>query len=731
MQSPLIPEETLASPLRVALVGAGRMGRHHLRAIARLSGLARVVAVADPAPDAAGAVAEIIEDARVFPSLSDLLRNEPVDVVHVCTAPASHEAVARQAIEAGCHIYVEKPFVERVAEAERVLSLAQERNRKVCAGHQLLFEGPTRRALDLMPALREIVHLESYFSFRPVRMSSDGRAAMPPDKQLLDILPHPVYLLLRFLEEAAPGGTTEILSVEAGPAGTVHVGVRRGGISSDLTVTLEGRPVESYMRLVGRNGTIHADYVRGTVQRLIGPGTSGVDKVLNPFRLSRQLTTGAIRSVGERLLRRQRSYPGLAEIFEAFYTSIREGGPSPTPVPSIIETVRFSERIEEALHTLREPTATSSSRVEAPTEGEPRVLVTGGTGFLGREVVRALRREGAHVSVLARREPVGWERIEGVEYRVADLGEPLRDGTLEGIDTIVHCAAETAGGWSAHRRNSIEATRNLLSAARTAAVRDVIHVSSIAVLAPPRDRAAVAEESPLHPDGKAAGPYVWGKLESERLARSMGEGAGPDVRIVRPPALVDFRRFDAPGKLGKTLGNLAVAVGGAGEELAVVDVCAAAETIAWMARNPDRGPDILNLLPATLPTRRELVAELRRTNPDLRVVWLPRLALHPLSWLASGAQKVLRPRNPPISVARVFALQRYDNTRAAELARMIEDDARRKEAAATSAAQAEDRAAEEAAQAGERAAEEAANTRTSDRRERDAPSPAEATATDP
>jgi predicted dehydrogenase/nucleoside-diphosphate-sugar epimerase len=735
------------------------MGRQHLAAIGRLADTAHVTAVADPSPEARRKVAENESGIRTFESCEALLDAGEVDVIHVCTAPAMHEEVAWRALEAGCHVYVEKPFVESASAARRLLDLAREYGLVVCAGHQLLFEPPTLRALELLPALREIVHLESYFSFRPVRASQDGRAAMRPDEQLLDILPHPVYLLLRFLEEAAPGGTTEIRSIETGPAATVHVRVRRGGISSDLTVTLEGRPVESYLRAVGRNGSVHADYVRGTVQRLVGPGTSAIDKVLNPFRISRQLTTGTVRAVGERMLGRKRSYPGLTEIFEAFHGAVATGGASPTPEWSIVETVRFSERVAAALAEsenrvpMKRPappgsneTAWMSSTVgdengrpadgagdtdgnggpgpgilRAPpalpaARGTPRcVLITGGTGFLGREVVRTLVEGGANVVVLARREPANWERLPAAEYRVQDLGEPLTPGALRGVDTVVHCAAETAGGWEAHRRNSIDATRNLLAACRADDVGDVVHVSSIAVLAPPDGRVPVAEGSPLHPDGEAAGPYVWGKIESERLAREPGSETGPRVRVVRPPALVDFRRFEAPGKLGKVVGNTAVAVGGRREELAVMDVRTVAQTIAWIVWHPHEAPEILNLLPETMPSRGELVDALRRSNPDLRVVWLPRLALHPLSWLASGLQKALRPGAPAVSVARVFAVQRYDNALSSALlpgVRSFFDAA---------AASGRSDGAGIGARAAERATEEEAAERAESRREKPEP----------
>jgi len=266
--------------LRVGIVGAGQMARQHARAIGRLSN-ATVTAVVDPDTSALEEMRRIQPGAVGFASLADLLRAQTVDVVHICTPPQTHELLTEQVLDAGCHVYVEKPFVETHAAATRLAAVAHRNGLKICAGHQLLFEPPTLRALELLPALGELTHVESYFSFRAVKHTPNGRAPLRDDLQLLDILPHPVYLLLDFLERATEGAT-KLVSVEIGPRGTVHALVRRGSLTGTLVVTLEGRPVESYLRLVGANGSINADYVRSTVQRNLGPGASGIDKLASP-----------------------------------------------------------------------------------------------------------------------------------------------------------------------------------------------------------------------------------------------------------------------------------------------------------------------------------------------------------------------------------------------------------------------------------------------------------------
>lgn len=641
--------------LRVVIAGAGKMARHHAAAVGASEVPARVVGVADPSPAARKAMLEVVPEAREFDGLAEALAELALDVVHVCTPPSTHSDLARQALEAGCHVYVEKPFTPTEREAREVLDLAAERGLKVCAGHQLLFEKPAREAWELLPALGDLQHVESYFAFRPVR-GQGGQAPVREEEQLLDILPHPVYVLLEAFEATGLPGTTEIVALEIGE-GTLHALLRRGSLTGSLVVTLTGRPVDSYLRISGSNGSLHADFVRGIVLRQIGPGSSGIDKLLAPYSAAKQLSFGTTGAMFRRVASRKRSYPGLQEIFEAFYRSVRGLGPAPVSPASIVDTIRVQERVADALE-LDAPRGAASG----PAAGGS-VLVTGGTGFLGRAVVKELRRRGTPVRVLARRLPAEWNLVEGVDYVTGDLSNGCDPDWLRGVSSVVHCAAATSGGWDAHQSASIDATRHVLEVMAEAGCSRLIHVSSIAVVDDPKE---IDEESAYLDDPRGSGPYAWGKLESERLARRLGSETGIDVTVVRPGAIIDYDDFDPPGRLGKRVGDTFVAVGSKKEELGVVGLDFCARAIAQLVEE-DQAPAVVHLLDPELPSRRDLVTRLRQRNPDVRVFWLPRWTVRPLGLFATALQKMLRPGSKPVDVAAVFGNRRYDTARVSQL----------------------------------------------------------------
>src|SRR5262245_24256445 len=392
--------------LRVGLIGAGKMGLHHLRAIKRIPN-ATIVGVADPLVTRAAFEGLLPEEAQLVPDADQLLNEVRPDVVHIVTPPESHASLAMRALRAGCHVYVEKPFTPTRAEASAVLELAAERGLMVCAGHQCLFERPALAARETLPKLGQLVHAESYFSFRMVRRT------ITPGDQARDILPHAVYPLVDQLRIGTGLATAPItvMSVEARPDGDLYALLRLGDCTGILIVTLRGRPVEQYQHLVGTNGWMRADYIAGSAVTLLGPG-AGPGVLLTPYRRALQTVTGATGGFSRLIFGGKGAYAGLELLIERFYRSIATNTAPPMAPRAIVDTVDICERIGSVLAdvertaelTARERIAEAELDLPATAPGR-LVVVTGGTGLLGRRVAEELRHSGARVRVLARRVP--------------------------------------------------------------------------------------------------------------------------------------------------------------------------------------------------------------------------------------------------------------------------------------------------------------------------------------
>lgn len=660
-----------ASPrrLRVALIGCGKMGVHHLRAIVA-SGKADVVGIADPLANREDLGALITTETVLVASAAEMLERAKPDVVHIVTPPASHADLAILAIEAGCHVYVEKPFTPTRPDAERILSLAADRGVTLCPGHQVLFEAPALEAARILPSIGRVVHIESLFSFKQVRRN------ITAVDQVKDILPHAVYPVVAQMR-AATGVLDQPIAIRGltvRTTGDVYALVQLGSVTAILLVTLTGRPVEQYQHIIGTNGSLRADYIAGSLITLTGPGT-GPGVLFTPYRRSWQTLVGATRSFSKILLGKS-SYPGLKRLVASFYDSIQTRTAPPLSPASILDTVDLCEQIGRSLDTAEaseEEAARASLRAAEAVlprvqPEKPLTVVTGGTGQLGAKVAMELRNAGYPVRVLARRMPPFTRRRPGIDYVVADLARPLDPSVMQGVGALVHCAAETAGGKDDHRRNSIDATRHVIEAAARAGATRVVHISSIAVLKTSREMGrAIDETVPLDADNPARGPYVWGKAQSELVANELQRSLGFDLKIIRPGPLVDYAAFQTPGRLGREVGPFYVAIGPKSGALSVCDVSTAARVIRSYLDDFAAAPPVVNLVEAPPPLRRELLARFTAGRPDLRVMWIPAWFLRVVSGPLKLVQRFALGSQQPLDVAAAFASERYQTDVAARV----------------------------------------------------------------
>jgi predicted dehydrogenase len=136
------------TPIRVAVAGAGYWGINHVRAFARLPG-AELVAVADPDERARGRAAQLAPHARIEARIDALLTPD-VDAIVLATPAASHAAHAQAALQAGKHVFVEKPLALTVADARATVAAAKAAKRTLMVGHLMLYHPAFRRLAELV-----------------------------------------------------------------------------------------------------------------------------------------------------------------------------------------------------------------------------------------------------------------------------------------------------------------------------------------------------------------------------------------------------------------------------------------------------------------------------------------------------------------------------------------------------------------------------------------------------
>lgn len=112
-------------PVKVGLIGAGRIGSFHGETVARRLVDAELVAIADPAPGAAARLAETLDADAAYTDVAELLAHPGLDAVIIATPARFHTNVLVQAAEAGKAIFCEKPMALTLEDADRAIAAAR------------------------------------------------------------------------------------------------------------------------------------------------------------------------------------------------------------------------------------------------------------------------------------------------------------------------------------------------------------------------------------------------------------------------------------------------------------------------------------------------------------------------------------------------------------------------------------------------------------------------------
>jgi dihydroflavonol-4-reductase len=171
-------------------------------------------------------------------------------------------------------------------------------------------------------------------------------------------------------------------------------------------------------------------------------------------------------------------------------------------------------------------------------------LVTGGTGFVGSHVVRALLEKGRLVRCLVRPQSRR-ENLDGLDVELAagDLTDPPSlAAACSGVETLYHVAADYrlwAADPSEIYRANAGGTENLLAAAAKAGVSRVVYTSSVAALGLTADGSPADEATPVE-RSKIIGHYKKSKYDAERVAEAWA-ARGLPVVIVNPSTPIGER----------------------------------------------------------------------------------------------------------------------------------------------------------------------------------------------
>jgi len=353
----------LPRPLRVAIVGCGKIADQHVLAINRLRDC-KIVALCDRELLMAKQLGERFGVVECFSNLPEMLRAATPDVVHITTPPQSHFSLANECLESGCHVYLEKPFTVTAAEAEALVQLALSRDLKITAGHNYQF------TLEMLKMRRLVkggflggkpIHLESYWSYNlsdlsyvgPILGNRQHWVHQLPGQLFHNLISHGIARLAEFLDEEL----TEI--VASAHQSSLIRSLGADDVLDELRVLIRDRRGTTaffcfstgikglnQLRIYGPAGSLLADIITGSLIRNVNRSyKSYLTYFVPPLQAAREHLRNARLNVVDFFRRRLYQDFGMKELIERFYNSIRKGDPPPIPYREIILTARIMDEI--------------------------------------------------------------------------------------------------------------------------------------------------------------------------------------------------------------------------------------------------------------------------------------------------------------------------------------------------------------------------------------------------
>lgn len=348
--------------LRVGVVGAGTIAqRSHLPTLSKIEGV-RVVALAETNPERLRECAATFDIERTYTDYREMLAAGDLDAVLVITPNVFHAPVTLAAIEAGCHVLVEKPMATTGGDAQRMVDFAAERGKVLTINFPRRFLGIYREARRLVAAgeLGEVYQVSATLVRRagiPGYGSWFTTAALAGGGALLDTGVHILDITLWMLGEpeilAVSAATSDRLGragrglgqwgIDRGTEGTFDVDdsvVAQIRCAGGLTIALDVAwaaysPAITGVRLLGtQGGVVLAERHQRSDRDRLELYTDGPD---GPLTTEPELPVEPV-PAGEGPLR-------------GFVASARTGTPPPVPAAAGLRLARLCDAIYEPART--------------------------------------------------------------------------------------------------------------------------------------------------------------------------------------------------------------------------------------------------------------------------------------------------------------------------------------------------------------------------------------------
>jgi len=620
---------------KVGLVGAGYIADWHAKALALLPNV-KLVSVCDVSLSQARSLAEKYHVAGVYGSSNEMLSNESLDAVHVLVPPDRHLAVAEEMLDAGVRVLVEKPMCSSAAECRRLAAKCASSPNDVAVSHNFLFLPVYEKLMDALKRgmLGKLEQVNIVWNRELGQLKAGPYGAWmlrEPANLLLEIGSHSIAHLLHLVGMPDEYSCKAFMQIEL-PGG--KKAYRRWEIQAFKNhtlarVTISAVPgfTEHYIHIRGTLASATVDFHRNSfVLRRATPYGIDFDRYFSLRNEAKALKKHAFNTLRNYALAKfklsKEANPfgySITRVLESFYSSKEEPPDERISADFGLKVVEMCENC--AAQGLPEPHEKAFSIPEehpvdkASTAPDDKVLVFGGTGFIGRHLVSKLVQTGRQVRLFTRQtsdlpDDLSHPNIEKFSGSIVD-GDAV-ERAVEGVKYVYHLARANVKTRREYSSLDIESTQRLAEICIENGIERFIYTGTIDSYYAGCRAGEITEETPLDPAIRRRNNYAWTKAKIERNLRRLHKENNLPLIVMRPGIVLGSGGSPFHWGVGMWFGHAVCRLWGDGNnKLPLVLVEDVADALAAALDRPDVVGHSFNLIDMPLLSAREYCHELK------------------------------------------------------------------------------------------------------------------------
>lgn len=344
--------------VRVGVIGCGFVAsKWHIPGFLTLRKNVVVQAVCDLNSSLATSVGKQFNVPKQYSNVSEMLREEDLDIVDVCTPPHTHAPLAIEAMEKSCHVLLEKPMALKLSDCDEMIKVSQKHGSKLCVVHNELFRPPLLKARELAEKgyIGKVIGMQwCRFTHKEEYLSRENHWVHKlPGGLLGETGPHAVYTSLAFLKQikSAEICAKNTLKYAWAPYDYFDITLEGENMISSVIISHASNNYVAEVSVFGTEGILNLDLQSMLLTHYELNETRLVPLALSSLRTAGQIVGGVASNGAKAIFSRDTvsRVRGHAVEIERFVNSVINDQQPPVTAEEGRETVRVMEILVDKL----------------------------------------------------------------------------------------------------------------------------------------------------------------------------------------------------------------------------------------------------------------------------------------------------------------------------------------------------------------------------------------------